>query len=166
MTYDLLEGLRVLELGEFISAPYCGKLLADLGAEVIKIEPPGTGESARQYGPFFEDGPHPERSGIFLYLNANKLGVTLNLATPTGRELLRALVERCDVLVHNFNPGDMDSLGLQYESLSQANPRLIMASITPFGLRLALIAITRPTTSIWPPPGASARALARQTGNL
>ena len=67
-------------------------------------------------------------------MNANKLGVTLNLATPTGRELLRALVERCDVLVHNFNPGDMDSLGLQYESLSQANPRLIMASITPFGL--------------------------------
>ena len=134
MTYDLLQGLRVLELGEFISAPYCGKLLADLGAEVIKIESPGTGDAARQYGPFFEDGPHPERSGIFLYLNSNKLGVTLNLATPTGKEIFRALVERSDILVHNFSPVDMDRVGLQYESMSQANPRLVMASITPFGL--------------------------------
>ena len=134
MTYDLLQGLRVLELGEFISAPYCGKLLADLGAEVIKIEPSGTGEYARQYGPFFENGPHPERSGIFLYLNANKLGVTLNLATPTGQNIIRALVEQSDVLVHNVSPLDMDRLGLQYESVSQANPGLVMASITPFGL--------------------------------
>ena len=134
MTYDLLEGLRVLELGEFISAPYCGKLLADMGAEVIKIEPTGTGEYARQYGPFLEDGPHPERSGTFLYLNANKLGVTLNLETPTGQIILRALVEQSDVLVHNLAPGDMDRLGLQYDVLSQANPQLVMASITPFGL--------------------------------
>ena len=134
MTYDLLEGLRVLELGEFISAPYCGKLLADMGAEVIKIEPQGTGEYSRRYGPFFEDDPHPERSGTFLYLNANKLGVTLNLATPTGQSILRALVERSDVLVHNLSPGDMDRLWIQHDVLSKANPRLVMASITPFGL--------------------------------
>ena len=83
MTYDLLQGLRVLELGQFISAPYCGKLLADMGAEVIKVEPP-QGDWARRYGPFLNDDPHPERSGAFLYLNSNKRGVTLNLATPTG----------------------------------------------------------------------------------
>ena len=134
MTYDLLEGLRVLELGEFISAPYCGKLLADMGAEVIKVEPSGTGEYARQYGPFFEDNPHPERSGTFLYLNTNKLGVTLNLTTPTGQSILKSLVEQSDVLVHNYPPGEMDRFGLQYETLSQANPRLVMASITAFGL--------------------------------
>ena len=134
MTYSLLEGLRVLELGQFISAPYCGKLLADLGAEVIKIEPPGSGEWARQYGPFLGDDPHPERSGIFLYLNANKLGVTLELATPTGRGILNQLVASSDILVHNLHPLEMDRLGLEYESLRQNNPRLVMASITPFGL--------------------------------
>lgn len=134
MTYNLLEGLRILELGSFISAPYCGKLLAGMGAEVLKIEPVGAGDWARQYGPFLNDVPHPERSGIFLYLNSNKLGVTLNLATPTGQSILRELVARCDALVHNILPTDMDPLGLDYEALSRANPRLVMASITPFGL--------------------------------
>ena len=134
MTYPLLEGLRVLELGEFISAPYCGKLLADMGAEVIKIEPPGSGDWSRQYGPFLRDDPHPERSGIFLYLNANKLGVTLDLATPTGRGILNELVARSDILVHNLHPLEMDRLGLEYENLQRSNPRLVMASITPFGL--------------------------------
>ena len=88
MTYPLLEGLRVLELGQFVSAPYCGKLLADMGAEVIKIEPPGAGEYSRRYGPFLHDDPHRERSGMFLYLNANKLGATLDLATPHRPEHL------------------------------------------------------------------------------
>ena len=134
MTYALLEGLRVLELGQFISAPYCGKLLADLGAQVIKVEPPDAGESARRYGPFLRDEPHPERSGIFLYLNANKLGVTLDPATPTGRGILDQLAARSDVLVHNLHPLEMDRLGLGYEALGGVNPRLVMASITPFGL--------------------------------
>jgi crotonobetainyl-CoA:carnitine CoA-transferase CaiB-like acyl-CoA transferase len=134
VTYDLLEGLRVLELGRFISAPYCGKLLADLGAEVIKVEPPGTGDPARQYGPFLHDEPHPERSGLFLYLNANKLGVTLNLATPTGQDIFQSLLARCDVLVHNLDPQEMDRLGLGYDAVRQVNPGLVMTSITPFGL--------------------------------
>ena len=134
MTYNLLEGLRVLELGDFISAPYCGKLLADMGADVIKIEAPGAGDWARQYGPFLGDEPHPERSGIFLYLNVNKRSVTLDLSTPTGRGLLAGLVERSDVLVHNVHPTEMDGLGLDYDALSRTNPRLVMASITPFGL--------------------------------
>ena len=134
MTYSLLQGLRVLEVGDFISAPYCGKLLADMGAEVIKVEPSVVGDCSRQYGPFLDDNPHPERSGLFLYLNGNKRGITLNLATPTGQGILRALAGRSDVLVHNLPPKEMEEVGLDYPTLSQVNPRLVMASITPFGL--------------------------------
>jgi CoA:oxalate CoA-transferase len=134
VTYTLLEGLKVLELGRFISAPYCGKLLADMGAEVMKIEPPAAGDPARQYGPFLNDDPHRERSGLFLYLNANKQGVTLNLATPTGRSILRELMARSDALVHNLPVQAMEQVGLDYEALSRVNPGLVMASITPFGL--------------------------------
>ena len=134
MSYALLEGLQVLELGRFISAPYCGKLLADMGAQVIKIEEPGTGDPSRAYGPFLHDQPHLERSGLFLYLNSNKRGVTLDLGTPTGRQILRDLVSRCDALVHNLHPTEMEELGLTFQAMSQVNPRLVMASITPFGL--------------------------------
>jgi CoA:oxalate CoA-transferase len=134
VAYTLLEGLKLLELGQFISAPYCGKLLADMGAEVMKIEPPATGDPARQYGPFLSDDPHRECSGLFLYLNANKQGATLNLATPTGQGILRELVARSDALVHNLPVQDMERVGLDYEALSRVNPGLIMASITPFGL--------------------------------
>ena len=134
MAYTLLAGLKVLELGRFISAPYSGKLLADMGAEVMKIEPPATGDPARQYGPFLNDDPHRERSGLFLYLNANKQGITLNLATPTGQSILRELVARSDALVHNLPVQDMGRMGLDYEGLSRVNPGLVMASITPFGL--------------------------------
>jgi CoA:oxalate CoA-transferase len=134
VTYTLLAGLKLLELGRLISAPYCGKLLADVGAEVTKIEPPATGDPARQYGPFLDDDPHRERSGLFLYLNANKRGVTLNLATPTGQRIFRDLVARSDALVHNLPVQDMGRMGLDYEGLSRVNPGLVMASITPFGL--------------------------------
>ena len=134
MTYGLLNSLRVLELGEFISAPYCGKLLADMGADVVKIERPGVGDWARDYGPYPGDLPHRERSGLFLYLNADKRGVTLNLQTPTGREMLAGLVARFDVLVHNLHPTEMDRVGLHYDSLRAHNNGLVMASITPFGL--------------------------------
>ena len=134
MTYGLLNGLRVLEFGEFISAPYCGKLLADMGADVVKIERAGVGDWARDYGPWPGDLPHRERSGLFLYLNADKKGVTLNLETPTGREILAGLVSLSDVLVHNLHPTEMDRVGLHYESLQAHNAGLVMASITPFGL--------------------------------
>jgi crotonobetainyl-CoA:carnitine CoA-transferase CaiB-like acyl-CoA transferase len=92
--YTLLAGLKVLELGRLISAPYCGKLLADMGAGVLKSAPPATGDPARQYSPFLHNGPHRERSGLFRYLNAHKQGVTLHLATPTGQSMLRELVAR------------------------------------------------------------------------
>ena len=134
MTFGLLNGVRVLELGEFISAPYCGKLLADLGADVVKVERVGAGDWARDYGPYPNDLPHRERSGLFLYLNADKRGVTLNLETPTGREMLAGLVSRFDVLVHNLHPTEMDRVRLDYEGLRGHNEGLVMASITPFGL--------------------------------
>jgi crotonobetainyl-CoA:carnitine CoA-transferase CaiB-like acyl-CoA transferase len=134
VAYTLLAGLKVLELGRLISAPYCGRLLADMGAEVMKIEPPATGDPARQYGPFLNNDPHRERSGLFLYLNAQKQGVTLNLATPTGQSILRELVARSDALVHNLPVQDMGRVGLDYEGFSRVNPGLVMASITPFGL--------------------------------
>ena len=134
MTYPLLSGLSVLELGESISAPYCGKLMADMGAHVLKIERPGVGDQAREYGPFLNDQPHPERSGLFLYMNANKQGVTLNLETPTGKEILAGLLAQSDVFVHNLHPLDMDRLGMGWDDLRPHNQKIIMASITPFGL--------------------------------
>ena len=133
MDREALSGLKVLEYGEFICAPYCGKLLADLGAEVIKVEPPGLGDKARHWGPFPQDLPHPEKSGLFLYLNTNKLGVTLNLESAAGIKIFTELVKQVDVLVENNPPKEMEWLGLDYESLHQINPRLVVTSITPFG---------------------------------
>ena len=134
MTYSLLSGLRVLEIGSMISAPYCGKLLADAGADVVKLEPPGVGEDARRYGPWPGDVPHPERSGLYLYLNANKAGITANLETPTGRAILHELAAKSDVVVHNVPPADMERLGLDYDALAGEPPQLVMASISPWGL--------------------------------
>ena len=134
MTFSLLQGLRVVELGESVSAPYCSKLLADMGAGVVKIERPGVGDQNREYGPFLNDQPHHERSGLFLYLNANKQGVTLDLETPTGREILGGLLAKSQVFVHNLHPTEMDRLSVDYETLRSHNEQLVMASITPFGL--------------------------------
>ena len=134
MTFSLLQGLRVVELGESVSAPYCTKLLADMGAEVVKIERPGVGDQSREYGPFLNDRPHHERSGLFLYLNSNKQGITLDLDTPTGREILGALLAKSQVFVHNLHPTEMDRLEVDYETLRAHNDQLVMASITPFGL--------------------------------
>ena len=134
MTFSLLQGLRVVELGESVSAPYCTKLLADMGAEVVKIERPGVGDQAREYGPFLNDEPHHERSGLFLYLNSNKQGITLDLDTPTGREILGELLAESQVFVHNLHPTEMDRLGVNYGTLKSHNDHLVMASITPFGL--------------------------------
>lgn len=128
----ILSGFKVVEYGDFVSAPYAAKLLGDLGAEVIKVEP-SAGDSARRRGPFPGDIPHPERSGLFLYLNTNKLGVTLNLETPTGRLLLYRLLEGADVFVHNVPPARACSLGLDYERLSAVNPKLIVVAISPYG---------------------------------
>src|SRR5579875_1258226 len=128
-----LAGLKVVEIGELVSAPYAAKLMADMGAEVIKVERPGAGDAARRRGPFPAGRPDPEKSGLFLYLNANKYGVTLDIAQPEGFELLEALAAGADVLIHNIWPPDMDRVGLSFERLARRNPRLVMTSITPFG---------------------------------
>ena len=128
-----LGGLKVIEYGEVISAPYCTKLMAGLGTEVIKVEKPGIGDKARSNGPFPKDLPHSEKSGLFLSLNANKLGITLNPDKHQGKEIFKRLIETADVLVENNAPGHMTELGLGYDSLKAINPGLVMVSITPFG---------------------------------
>ena len=127
-----LSDVRVLDLTHGISGPYCTKLLADFGADVIKVERPG-GDYARTLGPFPDDIPHPEKSGLFLFLNTNKRGIVLDLKTPDGVEMLKKLVRDADILVENFRPGVMSSLGLGYETLSAINPNLVMTSISNFG---------------------------------
>ncbi len=128
-----LHGVKVLELARFIAGPYCAKLLADMGTETIKIEKPGVGDEARKREPFLNDIPHSERSGLFLYLNTNKLGITLNLDSPTGNEIFKKLVQDVDVLIEDNPPQELAEKGIGYENLRQINPKLIMTSITPFG---------------------------------
>lgn len=128
-----LAGLKVVELGEMVSAPYAAKLMADMGAEVVKIERPGAGDGARLRGPFPGGQAHREKSGLYLYLNTNKLGVTLDVSRPEGFELLEQLVAGADVLIHNVVPSEMDRIGLSFERLHARNPRLVMTSISPWG---------------------------------
>ncbi len=126
-----LHGIRVVECGHMVGAAYAAKLMADLGAEVVKVEEPG-GDEARRRGPY-PGKPHLEKSGLFLYLNANKLGITLDLQRNRGRELFRGLVQEADLLVHNYPPPHMVARGLDYEALHKLNPGLVMTSISPFG---------------------------------
>jgi crotonobetainyl-CoA:carnitine CoA-transferase CaiB-like acyl-CoA transferase len=133
MTPGPLAGLSVLELGRMVAAPYCAKLLADLGADVLKIEEPRVGDPARRRGPFPDDLPHPERSGLFLYLNTSKRAITLSLKTATGRKLFRELVDGVDVLIEDCPPGELEEMGLGYPELSSSSPGLIVTSISPFG---------------------------------
>lgn len=128
-----LDDVRVVEYGQQIAVPYCGKLLADLGAEVIKVEPPFNGDACRKRGPFLADIPGPERSGLFLYLNANKRGITLNVEKATGKEIFRKLIKNADILLEDTMPGKLGSLGLGYQNLKNTNPALVMSSVTPFG---------------------------------
>jgi crotonobetainyl-CoA:carnitine CoA-transferase CaiB-like acyl-CoA transferase len=132
MAFDLFEGLKVLDLGQGISAPFCAKMFADLGARVVKVEPPA-GDVARLMGPFPDDHPDPERSGLYLALNTNKQGVTLDLETSTGRELLLQLAAEADLLIENFPPAYLPSLELDFATLQERNPRLVLTSVTPFG---------------------------------
>ena len=128
-----LSGLRILELASLIPGPYCGKLLASLGAAVIKAEPPPAGDPARRRGPFPNDLPHPERSGLYLYLNTGKRSVTLNLADTAGRDLLRRLVSKADVVIHDYAPAAASAAGLDADALLAANPDVIIVAATPFG---------------------------------
>jgi crotonobetainyl-CoA:carnitine CoA-transferase CaiB-like acyl-CoA transferase len=133
MSRTALAGLRVVECGQLIAAAYAGKLLADLGADVVKVEPPA-GDPSRRRGPFPGGTADPERSGLFLYLNTNKRGAVLDPAVPADRDAFLALVRQADLLVHNVPPDAMPVHGLDYPALAAANPRLVMTSITPYGL--------------------------------
>jgi crotonobetainyl-CoA:carnitine CoA-transferase CaiB-like acyl-CoA transferase len=133
MFYKVLDGVKVVEFGNFISAPFCAKILADLGAEVIKIEDPRCGDSSRRAAPFLHDIPGLENSGLFQYLNMNKLGITLNPVAAIGAEIFSVLLKSADVFVENNPPKQMKQLGLTYRFVKEINPRIVMTSITPFG---------------------------------
>ncbi|MDY6892655.1 MAG: CoA transferase [Chloroflexota bacterium] len=128
-----LAGVKVLDLTQMLAGPMCTKYLADFGADVIKIERPPDGDPARMLAPFYNDEQHPEKSGLFLYLNANKRGVTLNLKSEMGKKLFMEMVRDVDIVVENFKPGVMERLGLDYETLAKVNPRLVMTRISNFG---------------------------------
>jgi CoA:oxalate CoA-transferase len=131
-----LEGIRVIDLTRIYAGPYCSMLFADMGAEVIKIEPP-EGELIRDNPPMVEqgkDGPHDRsRSGYFLALNRNKYGITLNLKHPRALEIFKDLVKIGDIVLENYAPGVMKRLGIDYPVLREINPRIIMCSISGFG---------------------------------
>lgn len=127
-----LDDVKVLDLSQGLAGPICAKILADFGADVVKVEPPG-GDAARLTPPHFGNDPHPEKSLIFLIANLNKRGVRLKLDDPEGQELLRRMAGTADIIVESFKPGYLASLGLDHASLSRENPGLIMVSITPFG---------------------------------
>jgi crotonobetainyl-CoA:carnitine CoA-transferase CaiB-like acyl-CoA transferase len=126
-----LKGIKVLDLSE-TRGQYAGKFLADLGADVIEIEPP-QGSPARKVGPFKDDRPDPEASLYFINFNTNKRGITLNLDSDRGREIFEQLAAKADVVIEDWPPGSMNKLGLGYERLGVLNPRLIMVSVTGFG---------------------------------
>ena len=124
-----LHGVRVLDLSRVLAGPYCSMFLGDLGAEVVKIEQPGTGDDTRSWGPPFQGG----ESAYFLCVNRNKRSVTLDLRTPDGIELLRRLALEADVLMENFRPGTLAGWGLSEAAIRRQNPRLIYASLSAFG---------------------------------
>jgi crotonobetainyl-CoA:carnitine CoA-transferase CaiB-like acyl-CoA transferase len=129
----LLDDVRVLELTNGLSGAFCAKLLADQGADVLKVEPPGRGDPARHDPPFIGGEPHPDRSALFLAFNTNKRSITLDITTPTGRAVLLRLLADRDVMIESFAPGHLTDLGLGDETLRRVNPGLIVTSITPFG---------------------------------
>jgi crotonobetainyl-CoA:carnitine CoA-transferase CaiB-like acyl-CoA transferase len=131
-----LDGIRVLDLSRVLAGPWCTQTLADLGADVIKIERPGTGDDTRTWGPpFLKDaqGQDTAEAAYYLGANRNKRSLTCDIAQPEGQALIRDLVQHCDVFVENFKVGDMARYGLDYASLSALNPKLVYCSVTGFG---------------------------------
>lgn len=176
-----LSGLRVVEHAGFIPGPYCAKLLADSGAEIIKIEEPGIGDSSRRFGPFPGDRPRPESSGLFQYLNGGKLGITLDCRDPEGLDILKRLLKDADIYIGDRNRSEMAELRLGYEDLKPLNPRLVVLSVTPFGetgpccewegsdliaCQMSGVSYTTPTVVDDPPSQPPLRPGGRQTDYL
>ena len=130
---DILSDIKVLELAHSLSGAFCAKLLADQGANTVKVEPPGWGDPARREPPFINGIPDPDSSTIFLAFNTNKRGITLDIEQPQGRELLLRLVADADVLIESYPPGHLESLDLGYQVLRETNAKLVVSSITYFG---------------------------------
>jgi crotonobetainyl-CoA:carnitine CoA-transferase CaiB-like acyl-CoA transferase len=123
-----MEGITVLDLTRVLAGPFSGMMLADMGANVIKIEEAGKGADERQLGPF-QNG----ESAYYMNLNRNKKGVSLNLKSPKGKEVFKKLVKNADVVLENYRPGTMDKLGLGYDVLKEVNPGIIYAAVSGFG---------------------------------
>jgi crotonobetainyl-CoA:carnitine CoA-transferase CaiB-like acyl-CoA transferase len=145
-----LVGIRVLDLSRILAGPWCTQVLADLGAEVIKIEKPGTGDDTRHWGPpWLRDGAGREthESAYYLSTNRGKQSVSLDIATPEGRAVIERLAAQSDVFIENFKTGDLARKGLGYEQIRALNRRIIYLSITGFGQTGR--ARSRPVTTIW-----------------
>lgn len=132
MSRGFVSDLKVLDLTQGIAGPFASKLLADQGAQVIKVEPV-EGDYSRRRGPFASAAPDMESSLTFAFYNTSKKSITLDFRTPTGTDLIREMAQRSDILIEDLRPGEMSSLGLGYEELSALNPSLIVVSVTPFG---------------------------------
>jgi len=129
-----LSGIRVLDLGRIVAAPFATQILADMGADVIKIERPGEGDDSRNYGPSFLDTQQGETfSGFYLSFNRNKRSIAVNIGTAEGQQLIRDLARDCDVLIENFKVGDLARKGLAYTDIAAVNARIVYCSITGFG---------------------------------
>jgi len=128
-----LEGIKVLDFTQYISGPYCTKLFANLGAEVIKVEKIGTGDPLRNQPPFAKQNLPNETGAWFLYLNTSKKSIALDLNHPKGKEIILDLIPEVDLIVENFSPGTMKKLGLDYNTLTKINPKLVMTSISNYG---------------------------------
>ncbi len=129
----ILDDIKVLELTNNRSGAYCAKLVADQGADTLKVEPPGWGDQARHEPPFVGGEPHPDRGTLFLAFNTNKRSITLDLEQQAGRDLLLRLAANVDVVIESYPPGHLDQLGVGYSALKAANPGLVLVSITYFG---------------------------------
>ncbi len=136
MTQAALDGIKVLDLSRVLAGPWCTQILADLGADVVKIERPGVGDDTRTWGPPFvkdANGNDSDQASYFTACNRNKRSVTIDMATPDGQALLRQMAAQADVVVENFKTGGLKQYGLDQETLRRANPRLIYCSVTGFG---------------------------------
>ena len=136
MTQAALDGIKVLDLSRVLAGPWCTQILADLGADVVKIERPGVGDDTRTWGPPFvkdANGNDSDQASYFTACNRNKRSVTVDMATPEGQALLRQMAAQADVVVENFKTGGLKQYGLDQETLRRANPRLIYCSVTGFG---------------------------------
>ena len=131
-----LEGIRVLDLSRVLAGPWCGQILADLGAEVIKVERPKTGDDTRLWGPPWmknDQGEDTREAAYYQSANRNKLSIAIDISTPEGQELVRALAAESDVVIENYKAGSLKKYGLDYDSLNAINPKLVYCSITGFG---------------------------------